>query len=335
MPVATLSNHHSALDFNVYANIFTHLPDSQSVNAFRIVNKSLFVVSQSPSCIAAHLIQRYGPLFALHALITVHTPLLQRFPKIPARLLELGARYPRILAQRIFQGYGGHKGLPKATITLLLQNAEQCQDIIHTNDDDQLLLDGMLTHLSVTEQEFGDSHPGFIGMQQALLRQLPGYYPLPGPEYYGDERVHDRIQFLFSHSGNADMEKSIFRLVIYCPRALAVLARNGFSVSSPLDISLFMVRFIRYGLEMEKKHFTSVSLRIAVRQLVRKLVIAITAECLEEIIETMARVYDQQQEDLNRIVVVIDDEIVCGNSQLQPVVDQFYQHIKRKSWWRW
>jgi hypothetical protein len=335
MPVATLSNQYLTLPFNIFAQIFIHLPDTQTVNAFRLSSKTLFTVSQSPTCIAAHLIQRYGQLFALDALITVHSPLLQRFPKIPARLLSLGARYPRILAQRIFQGFGGHKGLPVATITLLLQIAERTQEIIHTDEDDQLLLDGMLTHLAVTEQEFGDSHPGFIGMQQALLRQLPGYYPLPGPEYYLDDRVHDRIRFLESHSGNSEMEKSIFRMIVYCPRALAVLARSGFSVSNPLDVALFMVRFIRYGLDMEKKHFASVSLRLAVRQVVQKLVVRMMPTCLQEIIETMARVLEEQQEDFNRVMIIIDEEIVTGNCHLQPVLDQFYQHLKRKSWWKW
>jgi hypothetical protein len=335
MPVATPSNHPCSLTLHVYAQIFIHLPDTQSVNSFRLASKSLFAVSQSPTCIAAHLIQRYGQLFALHALITVHSPLLQRFPKIPARLLELGARYPRVLAQRILHGFGGHKRLPVAAITLLLQKAECTQDIVHTDEDDQLLLDGMLTHLAVTEQEFGDSHPGFIGMQQALLRQLPGYYPLPDPEYYCDDRVHDRITFLISHSGNAEMEKSIFRMMVYCPRSLVLLARSGFSVSDPLDIPLFMVRFITYGLEMEKQHFTSISLRLAVRQLVQKLIVGMTATHLEEIIETMASIYDQQQENLNRVMVVIDEEIVTGNSHLQPVLDHFYKHLKRKSWWRW
>jgi hypothetical protein len=72
-----------------------------------------------------------------------------------------------------------------------------------------------------------------------------------------------------------------------------------------------------------------------VRQVVQKLVVRMMPTCLQEIIETMARVLEEQQEDFNRVMIIIDEEIVTGNCHLQPVLDQFYQHLKRKSWWKW
>ncbi|KAG2173164.1 hypothetical protein INT43_004537 [Umbelopsis isabellina] len=333
MPIATLPPYHG-FDTTILALIFAHLPDTQTVSAFRASNKHLLSISQNPTCIAAHLIHQYGPLFALHALIELHSPLLQRYPKIPNRLLDLGAVYPKLLAQRVFQGFGAHKGLPPATINLLIQNADRLHTIIHTNEDDHLLLNGMLTHLAVTEQEFGDTHPGFIGMQQALLRELPGYYPLPGPEYYPDSRVQDRIWFLVSHAGHADIEHTIFKMAIYCPRALAVLGRSGFSVTEPLDVSLFMVRLIMFGLVYEKSHI-NVSLRLAVRQVVQKMVGSISPGILGEIIESLARINVDQKEDLDRILVVIDEEIVASSAALRPTLDGFYKQMKRRSWWLW
>jgi hypothetical protein len=333
MPIATLPPFYG-FNTTILALIFAHLPDTQTVTAFRTSNKRLLSISQNPTCIAAHLIHQYGPLFALHALIALHSPLLQRHPKIPARLLDLGAAYPRLLAQRVFQGFGAHKGLPPATITLLIQNADKMHTIIHTNEDDDLLLNGMLTHLAVTEQEFGDTHAGFIGMQQALLRELPGYYPLPGSEYYPDPRVQDRIRFLVSHAGHADMEDTIFKMSIYCPRALAVLGRSGFSVTEPLDVSLFMVRLIMFGLVFEKSHM-NVSLRLAVRQVVQKIVGNMSAESLGEIIEALARINAEHKEDLDRILVVIDEEIVASSAVLRPTLDRFYKQMKRRSWWLW
>lgn len=84
--------------------IYQHLDSPQCRRAFTLTCKSFRRIAQQPSSVAAWMITRFGPRFAIYyAILTIPEQCDHRFLQY---LFNAGARVPPCLVQRLIQTYG-------------------------------------------------------------------------------------------------------------------------------------------------------------------------------------------------------------------------------------